>query len=77
MKYLVTEIQTFDNGAVTNPTYAYDNENSALSKFYNILSAAAVSQLPVHACLLFTSEGIALKSECFIHPPAQQPEPEE
>lgn len=76
MKYLVTEIQTFENGAVSNPTYAYDNENSALSKFYSVLSAAAVSKLPTHACMLFTSEGIALKSECFIHPVEEEPSAE-
>ena len=67
MKFLVTEIQTFDTGAVSNPTYAYDTENAALSKYYSILSAAAVSKLPVHACMLFTNNGVALRSECFTH----------
>lgn len=67
MKYLVTEIQTFENGAISNPTYAYDDENSALSKYFSILSAAATSKLPIHACMLFTNSGIALRSEFFTH----------
>ena len=67
MKYLVTEIQTFDTGAVSNPTYAYDTENAALAKYHQILSTAAVSKLPTHACMLFTSEGVALRSEFFTH----------
>lgn len=67
MKYLVTEIQTFENGAVSNPTYAYDTENAALAKYFSILSAATVSKLPTHACMLFTNEGIALRNECFTH----------
>lgn len=67
MKYLVTEIQTFENGAISNPTYAYDTENAALSKYFSILSAAATSKLPIHACMLFTNSGIALRSEFFTH----------
>lgn len=67
MKYLVTEIQTFENGTVSNPTYAYDNENSALAKYFSILSAAAISKLPTHACMLFTNSGITLRSEFFEH----------
>lgn len=71
MKYLVTEIQTFDTGAVSNPTYAYDNEQSALSKYFSILATAAVSKLPTHACMLFTSEGVTLRSEYFEHKPEE------
>lgn len=67
MKFLVTEIQTFDNGAVSNPTYSYDNENSALAKYFSILSAAAISKLPIHACMLFTNSGVVLRSEYFTH----------
>jgi len=67
MKYLVTEIQTFENGAISNPTYAYDTENVALSKFFSILSAAATSKLPIHACMLFTNSGVVLRSEYFTH----------
>lgn len=67
MKFLVTEIQTFENGDVSNPTYAYDAENAALAKYFSILSAAAVSKLPTHACMLFTSDGVALRSEFFTH----------
>lgn len=69
MKYLVTEIQTWDNGAVQTPTYAYDNENSAKAKYYQILSAAAVSSLPVHTAMIYTDEGFFMASECFKHDP--------
>ena len=41
MKYLVTEIQTFENGAVSTPSWVYDDRNAAESKYYTILSAAA------------------------------------
>lgn len=67
LKYLVTEVQTWSTGSVQTPTYAYDNENSALAKYHTILAAAAVSSLPVHACMLYTNEGNLLRSECFKH----------
>lgn len=67
MKFLVTEIQTFENGAVSNPTYAYDTESAALSKYFSILSAASLSKLPIHACMLFTNSGVTLRSEFFEH----------
>lgn len=66
-KFLVTEIQTFDTGAISNPTYAYDDENSALSKYFSILSSAAKSALPVHACLMFRNDGTPLRFESFKH----------
>lgn len=77
-KFLVTEIQTWNTGAVQNPTWAYENEQSALAKYYSVLSAAAVSTLPVHACAMLTNEGFLLKHECFKHAqPEPVPEPEE
>lgn len=67
MKIVVTELQTFDTGAVQTLNYAYDNENSALAKFHSILASAAVSALPVHACIVYTNDGTLLRSECFKH----------
>ena len=79
MKYLVIEIQKFDTGAISTPTYAYDNESSALGKYHSILASAAVSKLPVHACAIITEEGFPLRHECYKHAvePEPTPEPEE
>ena len=67
MKYIVTEIQTFDTGAVSTPTYAFDDRLSAESKYFAILSAAAKSALPVHACALMLSDGRPLMNHCYTH----------
>jgi hypothetical protein len=75
-KYLVTEIQTWESGAVQNPTWAYDDENAAMAKYHSVLAAAAVSQLPVHACAIFTNEGFPMRNECYKHTPAPEPTPE-
>lgn len=67
MKYLVTEIQTFENGAVSTPSYAYDDQQAAEAKYHAILASAAGSKLPVHAAILFTDEGFPLRHECYKH----------
>lgn len=79
-KYIVMEIQTFVTGAVSTPTYAYDSQASAESKYHAILSSAAVSKLPKHAAVLMTSEGYVQESRCYEHEipePEPEPEPEE
>ena len=75
MKYLVMEIQTFEGGAISTPTFAYDDQQSALAKYYAILSAAATSKLPYHAAVLMNNLGTVQMSDCFEHAP--EPEGEE
>lgn len=67
MKYVVIEFQTYANGTMSTPTYAFDNMLSAEAKYHSILAAAAVSSLPVHSCVLMTNEGVFIKTECFKH----------
>lgn len=76
MKYLVIEIQKFANDQMSTPTYAYDSQNSAESKYHTILAAAANSQLPVHSALLINEEGYPLRHECYKHEIEPEPEPE-
>lgn len=73
MKYLVIEMQTFSNGAMSTPTYAFDDEASALVKYHTILATAVKSALPVHAVAMMTNTGICIRSEHYKH---EQPEPE-
>lgn len=75
MKYLVIEIQKFDTGAMATPSYAFDNINSALAKYYDILSKAAKSTLYIHSAVLLNETGAYLRSEYFDHTPAPEPEP--
>lgn len=49
--YIVIELQT-TNGQTGNLVYAFENKNEAESKFYQIMSAAAVSPIEVHSALL-------------------------
>ena len=77
MKYLVTEIQTWDTGSIQNPTYAYDDRLSAEAKYHSILATAAKSTLPMHACIMMTSDGREIMHQCYTHPlPEPEPTPE-
>lgn len=74
MKYLVIEIQKFENGAMSTPAYAFDTAYGAEAKYHAVLSAAAVSALPVHSCVMINEEGMFIKGECFKH---EEEQPEE
>lgn len=86
MKYIVTEIQSFPGGATSTPSYAYDSANyggneekalnAAKSKYYQLLSGAAVSQVPVHSAILYMDNGSFYAGETFSHP-QEEPAPEE
>jgi hypothetical protein len=77
MKYLVMEIQTFDTGAVSTPTYAYDTRDAAERQFHLLVAGAVVSALPTHAVTLMTSEGQLVERKVYHHAPAEEePEPE-
>ena len=71
--YIVIEIQTTDK--VATLTTAYEDRNQAEQKYHQILSAAAVSQVPKHGAVMLTDEGVRLKGECYIH--EQEPVVEE
>ena len=72
MKYLVIEIQTAQDGTVSNLVSAYDTRNEAESAYHTVLAAAAVSELPCHAAVLMTNEGFVLDSKCYRHGEQQE-----
>lgn len=63
--YIVIEIQTSDT--VATIVNSYDNRPQAESKYHQILTAAAVSNVPKHGAIMLTDEGERLKNECYIH----------
>ncbi len=67
MKYIIVEVQVFEDGNVSTPCYAYDNRNSAESKYHSILSSAAVSSLPKHTCYLVSDDGYVFEGKCYEH----------
>lgn len=63
--FYVLEMQTDQTGSVL--VWSYDNLPQAESKFYSILSAAAVSSVRKHGAIILNEDGIMLKHEVFNH----------
>ena len=72
--FIVFEIQTNTDGSVGTLVSSFADQNQAESAYHQVLTSAAVSALPKHACVLMTEEGFNIKTECYTH--AIQPEPE-
>lgn len=77
MKYIVTEIQTMADGQVASLISSFDDRLQAESAYHSILAAAAISQLPLHACMLYTNDGYLIMNANYTHEqPSPEPEPE-
>ena len=64
--YIVIEIQK-NGDQVATLVNSYATKNEADSKFFAVLSAAALSTIERHACSLLTDEGRCLRSEYYDH----------
>lgn len=83
-QYYIVEIQQYANGEYGHIVhYAFDEDPDMArkkgdSKYYEVLSAAAVSNLPCHSAIMFSSEAFPLLDGRYKHnvQPAPEPEPE-
>lgn len=65
--YIVIEIQTNASGEVATIVNTYPSQAQADSKYYSILSAAALSTVPVHSAVILTNEGRMVRFESYTH----------
>ena len=63
--YTTVENQIRNDGSKGLLYDHFDNVNSAYAKFYTILAAAAVSEIPYHAGFLIRDDGIMLEGKVF------------
>lgn len=68
--FYVMELQTDITGSVL--TWTFTNFAEAESKFYLILSAAAISPVRKHGAIILNEDGIMLKHEVFTHKVEEQ-----
>ena len=73
MIYIVLEIQANDETAATLVN-SYTTRNQAISKYHQILAAAAISTVPMHSAVLLTDTGLLLKNESFNHTEEEEEE---
>lgn len=73
------EIQQYDDGSYGDiKHFAYDEDPTqarlkADSKFYEVLAAAAVSELPMHAAIMFSAEGYPVMNQHYKHEKKVEP----
>ena len=79
-QFYIIEVQRYSDGSYGDiKHFAYDEDPDkarlkAESKYYEVLSAAAISNLPSHAAILFSSEGFPIMHQCYKHEPVVEPE---
>lgn len=66
MKYIVLEIQKFQDGTIAVPPIdTYDSYFDALARYHTILATAAVSDVPVHSALILNDVGQELRLDSY------------
>lgn len=64
--YIVIELQT--NGTQTaNIVTSHATRAEAESKYHLVLSAAAVSNVEIHAAVMLTADGMVINSQAYHH----------
>ena len=65
--YFICEIQTYKDGTGAHIMFTAPTLNEAESKYHQVLAAAAVSNVPVHACIIFDDHGYTKMSRFYEH----------
>lgn len=73
--FIVIEIQK--NSQIATLVTSYEDRNLAEQKYHQILSAAAVSSIPIHAAVMLMEDGYQIKKETYYHVPVVEEPAEE
>ena len=65
--YIVIEMQKGQNGKISTIVNAYETLNEAESKFFTIMSAAAISSVPQHGAFILHVDGNVSRNEIYTH----------
>ena len=74
--YTTVENQMRNDGSYGLLYDHFKDENRAYAKYYTILAAAAVSEIPYHAGYLIRSDGIPIEGRVFDRRVEEVPAPE-
>lgn len=65
--YVVVELQKSDDNTINSIVSTHQTLNDAESKFHQVLSYAAVSNVQLHSCVLLNEDAYTIKSESYSH----------
>ena len=74
--YTTVENQVRNDGSFGLLYDHFTDANRAYAKFYTILAAAAVSEIPYHSGMLIRSDGITMEGKVFDRRVNAEPSPE-
>lgn len=74
--YYIIEIQKYRDGSFGHIVHWAETRNLAESKYHEVLSYAAKSDLPQHAASLISDQGFPILNQCYMHEIEVAPEPE-
>jgi hypothetical protein len=66
--YIVMELQINADGKLGNLVWVYDTLQEAESKYHAVLSAAAISSVPIHSAVIMDERGNVLMNTSYDHP---------
>ena len=81
-QFYIVEIQQYADGSYGHLVhYVYDEDPDKArmkgeSKYHQVLAAAAISELPSHAAIMFATDGFPIMHQCYKHEASAAPEPE-
>lgn len=76
MFYLTTEVMIDNEGNKGVLPFTFDTYEAALAKYYYVLSAAASSTVPYHACFIIRSDGVMTDGKVFDRTGGVYPQPQ-
>jgi len=82
-QFYVIEIQQTQPGVYAYLVHSASNENErsarlqAESIYHQVLASAAISELPSHAAVLVTGEGVPIMNNCYYNYTQEEPQEEE
>ncbi len=65
--YVVVELQKTDENTIASLVSTHQTLQDAQSKFHQVLSYAAVSNIPLHSCVLLNEDAYVVKTESYSH----------
>lgn len=65
--FFVIELQRTDSDNVPYLITAHKTKDEAEQKYHLVLSAAAVSEVPIHSAVMIDDSGISIKNETYVH----------
>ena len=65
--YVVIELQKMSDTQLANIVTSHSTLQEAESKYHQVLSAAAISHVPLHSCAMLNEDAYLVKAESYSH----------